>query len=294
MKETVWKKYEEIEGLPKDLYIEICNGLGEEVEFDKNYSEFYFIGGEAVNLVSPKGLNRSCEWVEKKIYEVCERKDLTVNDILRILAWKMGKIDHDVSNDDKRRDKQDIKYYKNWAEEDNEKNIIVSVQFPYQQIVKGNAFKTVAERIGELRKHYSEDHNASVIWEELLKLSDDGNKASLRGLGTVYLITLLHFITGGEYPIYDRFAMASLAVWQLKSLKNEVTITKNSVVRGSSLPSKDTKQAKELLSAGIYCNYIKVLKQFCEAYYGNEDEWKTNRDVDRALWVFGHFFEVKD
>ncbi len=55
---------------------------------------------------------------------------------------------------------------------------------------------------------------------------------------------------------------------------------------------KKQKQQKNLLSSGIYFDYISLLNEFCKENYNNEEEWKTNRDVDRALWVFGHFFEV--
>ncbi len=83
-------------------------------------------------------------------------------------------------------------------------------------------------------------------WNRLLDLANDKRyKEIMKGIASVYLVTLLHFITDGEYPIYDRFAMASLAVWKLKKIYSELTVTDETIIRGCSLPSKETKAAKK-------------------------------------------------
>ena len=301
MKYTIWKKYESNgnDGFPNGLNVELCEGLGKEVKFDKKYCEFYFnkeneenqdfvIGVDGKKLEPPNGLTRSCEWVEEKIFKDCKEQTWRAVDILRILAWKTNKIDHYASRDTK----PVIKYYKNW-EEGKTENSFVSLQIPYQSIVTWDRFKPVASCLLDIRKKYCESKDAQSAWDSILNLlTTKENKAIMRGIGTVYLITLLHFITDGEFPIYDRFAMASLAVWKLKTSVKEDIITDKVVVRGCELPSKDSNAAKNILESGIYADYIKLLKEFCKANYGNENEWKANRDVDRALWVFGHFFEV--
>lgn len=306
MKPTAWTKYESNgnDGFPSGLSVEICKDLGEKVEFDKKYSEFYFIskddkktvpviGDNGKELNPPADLKKSCEWVEEKIYADCEKKTWRAVDILRILAWKTGKINHSKCMVKK----TEIQYDANWAEGEAE-NCFVSLQIPYQRVVKWDSFSPIVQRLLEIRTEFfkSKDGQASVraAWRAILNLANrDEYKEAMKGIGTVYLITLLHFVTGGEVPIYDRFAMASLAVWKLKAEEN-VTITDKAVVRGCKLPSKDSKVAETILESGIYAEYIQLLNDFCKENYGNENEWKENRDVDRALWVFGHFFEVDE
>ena len=50
--------------------------------------------------------------------------------------------------------------------------------------------------------------------------------------------------------------------------------------------------AVDILDEGIYMEYMNMLGDFCVEEYGGRDAWKKNRDVDRALWVYGHFFTV--
>ena len=305
MKATEWKKYESggNDGFPSGLSVELCEKFGEKVEFDNKYSEFYFlpedderpvpvIGDNGKKLNPPVDLKKSCKWVEDKIYTDCEKPMWRAADILRILAWKTGKINHSKCMGTKPK----IQYDANWAEGKAEDSF-VSLQIPYQSVVKWNAFDSISSSIISMRADYCRsDRNQTAIqaaWTSILGLANQ-YKDAMRGIGTVYLITLLHFITDGEVPIYDRFAMASLAVWKLKSEEKGVTITDTAVVRGCKLPSKDSKAAETILESGIYAEYIKLLKEFCKANYGNENEWKKNRDVDRALWVFGHFFEVDE
>lgn len=65
---------------------------------------------------------------------------------------------------------------------------------------------------------------------------------NITGLGTVYLITLLYFISRGKYPIYDRFAwMAIQAICGDKKPGEAVAVTelpwKNSMhLNGSLIP----------------------------------------------------------
>lgn len=303
MRSTTWRKYESDgdDGFPKGLTVDVCEALGEIVEFDKKYSEFYFIpkeddtpitviGDSGKKLNPPSDLKKSCKWVEERIYKDCKKQDWIPVDILRILAWKTGKINHSESM----KTEPNIIYYGNWVE-GKEDDKFVSLQIPYQNVVKWIEFAPIVRGLMDIRKEYCDNKNPQSAWNYILSLAnDDKNKNAMRGIGTVYLITLLHFITDGEVPIYDRFVMASLAIWKLKNDQKGLCITDKSVICGCKLPSKDTKAAINILESGIYSDYIHLLKEFCKVNYGNENEWKTNRDVDRALWVFGHYFEVDE
>ena len=295
MKESIYKKYEDIEGLPKTISIIIRDESCEGIKFNNDYWKYYFIGGSANNLNPPHGLNKTCEWVEEEIYNVRDRIDWSANDILRILAWKTGKIDHKKCNEN---GGGEISYYANWIEGKTD-DVIGSLQLPYQQIISGDNFMPIVNKVKELRRKWckkeekKKDEVALEIWSALLDLVNGNENNASRGLGTVPLLTILHFITGGEYPIFDRFAMASLSIWKLKKQKEDIKIVKGSVVHGCSLPGKGMKEVRNILERGIYHDYIELLNEFCKSNYGNKDEWKTNRNVDRALWVFGHFFQVE-
>ena len=291
MEHTEWKQYL----FPHNIIIEICDKLGKEVNIENiiDYHILYFMGEGSTNLNQPKDLNKSLRWVEDKIYKDCEGEDWKAEYIFRILAWKTGKIDYSRTPEIYKNGTK-IEYYKNWVE--NEERFD-SFQIPNQSVVEWKDFESIANQIIKIRANYSkskkEVQDAQKAWQELLVLANNQDNKAMRGIGTVYLITLLHFITDNEYPIFDRFAMASLVAWKLKSIeKNKVKITDKTIVRGCSLPSKNTKAAQNILKTGIYTDYIKLLKEFCKEYCNNEDEWKTNRNVDRSLWVFGHFFNV--
>jgi hypothetical protein len=111
----------------------------------------------------------------------------------------------------------------------------------------------------------------------------------MKGIGPVILITLLFFITKGDYPIYDRFAMSSLIVWKLN--QQGINTPTGTIINGCGLPSKDKpEELKALLNSGKYFEFIQLLKSFCSIEYEKENVWKTERYVDQSLYVYGHFF----
>lgn len=101
------------------------------------------------------------------------------------------------------------------------------------------------------------------------------NEGSVKGIGTVYLITFLYFISRKECPIYDRFAM--------KAIKAIVTDEKpGGVIKEDQLPDKNSKKFGKIMEIEME-KYINCLKYvFGNAY--------KDRNVDRALWVYGHMF----
>lgn len=114
----------------------------------------------------------------------------------------------------------------------------------------------------------------------------------IKGLGPVYIITLMFFITKAKYPIYDRFAMAALQVLLVIEQGYDVSLwdnsdSSNSIVRKTSLPEKKFLSDKdEIELPKMYSYYIGLLNHF----FGKE--WEKTRDIDRALWVYGHYFDV--
>jgi hypothetical protein len=146
--------------------------------------------------------------------------------------------------------------------------------------LSGNAYRDFAKKIIDIRDRYSNDpSNDNSLWKELMAVAEN-----VQGLGPVYLITLMFFITKGKYPIYDRFAMAALL--SLLASENGYNLPHDeSIVRKTSLPEKSG--STELSKLKLYNNYIGLLHHF----FGQS--WKNDRKIDQALWVYGHYFDVQ-
>lgn len=99
------------------------------------------------------------------------------------------------------------------------------------------------------------------------------------GIGPVYAITLLYFITKGEYPIYDRFA--HIALKQIESGASFDNVIQD-ISLGHEFHAYSTKIEK------IYNDYQEFYINCLTEIFG--EEYQTNRDIDRALWVYGHLF----
>lgn len=92
----------------------------------------------------------------------------------------------------------------------------------------------------------------------------------------MYIITLLYFISHGQYPIYDRFAWKAIqAICDDKK--------PGDVINALELPAKNTR-AFDTVFDTYMIPYIEKLKSVFGATY------QESRDVDRALWVYGHKF----
>lgn len=115
---------------------------------------------------------------------------------------------------------------------------------------------------------YDKD-NPQVLIDELL------NKG---GLGPVYAITVLYFLSGGQYPIYDKYAhMAVCAIEGDKKPRDGVSFSNLS----------DSKNGKKVYDS-YNDNFVKKVKTISNKENMHIDI--TNRKLDRALWAYGHLF----
>lgn len=105
--------------------------------------------------------------------------------------------------------------------------------------------------------------DAMDIYQALLKLN-------MYGLGTVYLLTLVWAISGMKYPIYDKYAHIAIS---------SICIGEKPNINGYKAPPDKTK-IDEI--SYMYGNYQNQLSEF----FG--DDWKVRREIDQALWVYGH------
>lgn len=136
--------------------------------------------------------------------------------------------------------------------------------------------------------------------------TDDEAKKALKEImkidyiGFTYAVTLLHFMSQGQYPIYDKFA--HIALLMIDSGSPFDRIIKDSELQGTgrgkkrkvevpsiiNKASSNSNEKIEFAFAKYKENYIcRINKIFCTTY---GKERNSDRTLDRALWVYGHLF----
>lgn len=101
------------------------------------------------------------------------------------------------------------------------------------------------------------------------KLLDLNVQCGVKQFGTVYIITLIYFLSKGKYPIYDKFAHK--AIMAIDSNRNPMDITVAS-------PPDKSSVAKVI---NMYTEYYKKIEEIFGSY-------RLTRKQDQALWVYGH------
>ena len=262
--------------------------VSNEMQLDGNgfvdeYSKYYYIPedndnsqiGREKDENCPKSIIQTPEWIEKNIMSLMEKDNWELKDVIRILAWKTGNIDFNKSNKN-----DSIEYKEGW---DEEKGLI---KLRNQKSYNPSSFNEFAQNVIFINKKYKNSEiTEKEVWIELVE-SLDGDK-DVSGIGTVYLITLLYFITKGKCPIYDRFAMAALLSFKIN--ENEMLVKPYCAkIVIKALPDKKSSRIKKLLDGdNVYNNYCSLLKEYFES------KWETNKEIDKALWVYGHFFNTE-
>ncbi len=107
--------------------------------------------------------------------------------------------------------------------------------------------------------------------EELFDMICNHN---IENVGSVYTLALIYLITKGREPIYDKFAKIALDV----IIDNTHPFRKPK--KYIELPDK-SEQPKVIAR---YEEYKKCLS----LVFG--DLWEKDRNIDRALWTYGHLF----
>ena len=96
----------------------------------------------------------------------------------------------------------------------------------------------------------------------------------VKNVGAVYTLALVSVITKEE-PIYDKFAKIAIDAIQ------DENCGFREVRDYTELPEKTNIK-------GVMEKYAEYKEQLVTTF-GNA--WKTNRDIDRALWTYGHLFQ---
>lgn len=227
----------------------------EKKEFIELYSKSYYLDEPRVKRVS-----QNSRYIEDYIDELLFDRGISCpKDVIEILAWKIGKIKHRDSQNAQR-----FVYSKDWANVES-----FHVNRYGKELDLSGFVEYIATNIENLTSKAQSDPQG--VLNELKE-----NAQAPKGIGTVYLITLLYFISKGKYPIYDRFAMMAVDAI-IKDKKPGET------VKYTELPDKNSFQFNQVF--GLCQNeYIDKI----EKIFGHD--YLESRDIDRALWVYGHLF----
>lgn len=226
-------------------------------------NKFVSFYGQSYYLDNPRiipGVGQNSRFVEDQIDALLRNGIKSSIDIVHILAWKIGKINHRESEKEKR-----IVYTKDWL--DSEATMAPSRYGKHLDLKKIAEY--ISGNIGSLEE--TAKNEPQNVLNELKSLE-------INGLGTVYLITLLYFISRGVWPIYDRFAKVAL-----DAIDGNLEL--GSVVEYKELPDKSSSKF------GTVCE--DELVPYRDKIYRIFGDDLTCRDYDRALWVYGHGFESK-
>lgn len=176
--------------------------------------------------------NRNLD-LENAVEEALADSELSAEDIVNIMCWKTG--GKCINEDDKIKVKS---------------RYITIDTTPIVKRIEGNKKKV----LNELEEN---------PLNELTEIS---------GIGNVYGITLLYFLSCGDYPIYDIYAHLALIAIDTPDFKFNSTI----------------KDPPEITWQKYQEEYLDGLKR----NFGN-DGYK-DRKVDQALWTYGHLFRDND
>lgn len=181
---------------------------------------------------------------QKEIEDIVEQKEKQGKVDMWVVAWKMGRV----------KEPDEIKLRNEYI-----KNGYIRNEYGKEVIGLDGYLKSL---------------NCEVLWEQIKcgNIKDAYTelcKDCPKNFGTVYLINLMHFISKGKVPIYDRFAHIAA-----KALYAEVN--PNKIYVGNSPGKEDADAALNMLN-----EYMWLLKKIFQ-------ESSIDRSTDRALWVYGH------
>lgn len=231
-------------------------------EFVEKYSEDYYLKEIGKKGLVPN-LDRSSKYIENEIEKILYKGIKNERDVARIIAWKIAKIKHRESEDN-----QKFIYASDWVNAEQLSVTRYSNPFPLDTIAHD-----ITSDIKGLKKIATEDPQG---------LLNAINKSEYKGMGSVYLVTLLYFLSKGAYPIYDQFAMLALTAIK-RDIAPKVGEKVGVDVKFIELPDKQSKSFSYIMENEMAI-YIEMLGEI----FG--DKWKSDRDIDRALWVYGHLF----
>lgn len=221
----------------------------------EEYSKYYF-NDVFAPICNVTKRNQTYKSVENRIMSILSNGIKSPDDIFDILAWKTGRIKQKCYKDN-----QELEYFSGC-----DKNQLKLKVYGRCIHLCNYSLRIIESIPGIINKVNEGDLKGA--FETFLSEAP-------AGIGSVYAIALLFFITKGELPIYDQYAMKALMM-----------INPSAGISYRTLPSKSNRNFYDRL-VNDYTEYISLL----ESVY--KTEYKKCRAIDRALWVYGHKYENK-
>lgn len=199
-------------------------------------------------------LNRTNYKAEQQVMNILKDAEFDKN----ALAWKAGKIEYI---------NEELKTAKSFESGNDYIN-------GYGGRINIKDFDDYCEYLKQNKEHIKEqitmDH-----WKEAYRIAL--GKAP-KNIGPVYIINALFFLTGGKAPIYDVFAHKAVKALLLNIAPSEVYLGGN--------PGKN--DIDNIIA--MYKEYMLMLKMVFKEYFEQKEktEMFISRELDRALWVYGH------
>lgn len=241
---------------------------------------------------------------ENKVDILLRAKTLCEEDnnenIFFILAWKIGGLDLRKTNDEEENPQKTIFYNNNkkwiWHKKNPQGTNFGSSIEPLDELISQVSKMSVEQQVNKWDK-VSFASNPKVASRILKKLAELNTKQ----MGSVYLLTLLYFLTKGRWPIYDRFAYKAMVAIRDGKKPNEDTFgyeQKLPAKKGkndNSFPRRLSQivfEAKESFNDNQYREYVEFIIEFQKGL-PQKLKYTSSRDLDRALWFYGHLFNKK-
>ena len=242
------------------------------VEFDRHlfvekYQYSYYLEGDGEkqnhSIIPQVSVNSNVAEIEIK--RILSSEDWKKEDVSTFLAWKIGGINHQESKKEGK-----IIFYDAWEkgiEKDGE-TIIRARYFNCEKETFERFCKRLSEKKNYIKLLYKNGEAEQSLNEIVTVINGDCKEDAIYGLGPVYILTILYFITQEASPIFDRFAYTSV-----KAIYNGVE------------PNKIWYENPSSKSTKAIMTVINEYKWYLKQVFGTET---VPRDVDRALWVYGH------
>jgi len=206
--------------------------------------------------------NQTSHYVEDEVCTLLTKTTpLSRKNLEDVMAWKIGLINHRKSEDTRQ-----MAYLQNWPT-----TLSVNVQYGTRDF--STSIPYLAANMATIAAQLS--HDPQYLFNSVRK-----QDPHLKGFGYVYILTVQFFISHGRFPIYDKFAhVAALAIDQgLPPASPPKSYVKYQLTKWSDYQA--------------YMSLLALIRNACPQQPANSPMF-ISRDLDRALWVYGHFFETE-
>lgn len=224
-------------------------------EFIEFYNQAYYWSSKEKPVI--KGLKRTAKCIEEEIDHILKNGIENKLDVVKILAWKIGKIKHPDSQE-----LNSFCYAKDWKDAE-----LFQAKRYKKDMPLNNICTYILQNITELELTAQKDPQG--LFEQLYN-------QNWYGIGPVYCYTLLYFLSKGKHPIYDQFAEIALTAIK-KGIDPSQKIRYN---------APETKKEYIKRYSKYEENLTNIFNQVYCAAISSQD-----RSLDRALWVYGHLFK---